>query len=280
MLVVDFRFLLSLAILAQQSLSIPFGYDDDLSNIDLGSDYSSFLQDGYPSTDSNLLAFAPNDADPGTTSETNLFDYNLFNDEDWLSYLTPGDDNSMGTFTDMTIADSGAMCPLGKREVGQSCVPQQQPQQIEPSNLDISGLSAIFGITNDNGASNNPTVGLGADANAATGSLTQPDPCLLQPPYLVHACCDGPEGTPVGVVYNFIENCALGTLYPCCCCLSTLSVFLPKVVLAEGVVILADPLTHVCLTPISACCNTISKITSMVSHYPLNYACPMSKQIH
>lgn len=216
MLVLDFQCLLSLMIFIRHGLSIPFDYSD-FSDTGLNSDYSSYFQDEYPSTDSNLLAFAPNDAEPGTTSETNPLDYSLFDNGDWLSSLPQVGDNPVGTFSDMTIADSGAICPLGKREDGASCRSPEQPQIKQPSaNLDIDGLSAIFGITNNNGGSGVQNGDLGADANAVTGSLTQSDPCLLQPPYLVHACCDGPRGTANGAIYSYIENCALGTLYPCC----------------------------------------------------------------
>lgn len=206
MLCTGFRCLLFFMISIQNSLSIPFDYND-FSETDLNTDYSSFFQDGSTGANSNLLAMSPNDVDPGTTSETNLLDYGLFDSENWLSSSTQADDNSMGTFGDMTIADSGAMCPLGKREDGKSCTVEQVPIQQPLPNLDIGGLSNIFGITDSNGKANS-----GADANAATGSQTFNDPCVTQPPpYLIHTCCDGPEGTPNGDVYFLIESCSMGT---------------------------------------------------------------------
>ena len=211
MLVLNFQRSLSLMILIQRCLSIPFDYSD-FSVPDLNSDYTSFPQDEYSNTDSNLLAFLPNDAAQDTTSDPNLLDYSLFDNGDWLSSSTQPDDNLLGTFGDMTIAGSGAMCPLGKREDGLSCKNNQQPIKQQPlPPLDLDGLSAIFGITNNNGGSGTQNGDLGTDAGVGFGSSTQTNPCLLTPPYLVHACCDGPEGMPNGEVYSVIQSCSPGT---------------------------------------------------------------------
>lgn len=265
MFVLNFQFSLSLLILIQRCLSIPFDYSD-FSVPDLNSDYTSFPQDESSNPNSNLLALSSNDADASTISDPNLIDYSLYDNEDWLSSSTQADNNLLGTFGDMTIANSGAMCPLGKREDGVSCTNDQQPikqpikQPLPP--LDLEGLSAIFGITNNNGESGTQNGDLGTDANAGTGSLSELDPCSLRSPYLVHACCDGPAGRVRGGIYNIIQSCAFGT------CTHLAPVYLlfgacQKV--AKRSFISADPITHICPPGISACCNTLSRITSMVS---------------
>lgn len=197
MLIMVFRCLFSFLVLFQCSLSIPFDYES--SDTDLSPDYSSFFSDEDPGADSNLLALSPNDADPGTTYETNV-DYSPSDNIDWFSPPNQADD--------IIISDSNAMCTLGKREDGQSCNSKPLP------NLQLPDLPGTFGISDGSGDSTSPLGNPGADANAVPGSLTLPDPCLTTPPYLTHACCEGPEGTPNGVTYFMIENCALGNVYP------------------------------------------------------------------
>lgn len=200
MLIMDFRCLLCLMVLLQHSLSIPFDYES--SDTNLNPEFSSFLQDDIPGEDPNMLALSPNGADPGATSETGLLNHSPSDNADW-SFL-PNDN-------DMIIGDSGAICPLGKKRDGESCGPQTPLPNTPLPNLQFPDLLGTFGITNDNGGSAAQSKDPSADANALTGTLTVRDPCLLQVTLLIHACCDGPPGTPNGIVYPLIEGCALGT---------------------------------------------------------------------
>lgn len=226
MLVIDLGCFLFLMILFKQSLSIPLDYDD-FYDTGLSPDFSSFLPEEYPGANSNLLSLSSNDADPGTASESNLLNYSPSDAVDWLSPPTQADENSInsiGTFNDMLISDSGAICPLGKKKKrddsgsGSSCSSSQELSPNTPPlpDLHLPDVLGTFGITNSNDGSTVPSgasgdLGTDANANAVPGSLTSPDPCLTRAPYLMHACCDGPPNQLNGDVYVTIEKCALGT---------------------------------------------------------------------
>ena len=209
MFVINIHSLICLMTLLQHSLSTPVAYD--FSNADPMSDFSVFnpeAQTEAPWEDTNLLALSTNDAD------TNLFDYSPSDSADWAFSPTQADENSLPTFNDMIFADSGAVCPLGrKRDGGRSCAADEQAPSGELPNLQLPDLLGTFGIVDEKGGSTTTLDEPKSDANAVTGSLSQPDPCIVNRfLHNLHVCCDGPlDSLPSrSNVYPWIKGCALG----------------------------------------------------------------------
>lgn len=209
MVIIKIHSLICLMALLQHSLSTPVAYD--FSNADPMSSFSDFTPEAQteaPWEDTNLLALSTNDAD------TNLFDFSPSDNVDWAFSPTQADENSLPTFNDMIFADSGAFCPLGrKRDGGRSCAPDEQPPSGELPNLQLPDLLGTFGIVNENGGSTTPSDESSPNTNAVTGSLSQPDPCLVNHfLHNLHVCCDGPlDLLPSGSnVYPWIKGCVLG----------------------------------------------------------------------
>ena len=230
MFAINFGYLLALTLSIQHTRSIPFGDDlfnnnDEKLNSDL-LDLSSFSSDAstdLPQDHSDTLTFNTNDAaindalSDASSTNNDLLDYfpsSSDNNIDWTSYLA--DDSALSTNdnNNILLADTGASCPLSKRDSqdGASCRTTPAP------NLQLPDLFGTFlGIdgTGDGGVLNPGQTGSGA--NADTGSLGQPDPCLLlraSRSYL-HVCCDGPPSAPDSInpsFYSRIDGCVLGSL--------------------------------------------------------------------
>lgn len=210
------RCLLCLTFLIRYSLSIPFSLNDfDAQGVsfDDGSYSPETLPGPSPEippvippetgfNDANLFASLPNEPVenlPSDFNNLNLPDYSPSGNQDWTSYLAP--DPLLPSNNDILISDAGASCPLGKREDGASCAPQLPKLQVP--NL-LENFMTISGGDNQQAGES------GTGADALTGSLSAPDPCLLGY-YHLHVCCEGPVGVPIGIAFNWIENCQLGT---------------------------------------------------------------------
>lgn len=202
--------LICLMALLQHTLSTPVAqYPPDA---DLTSDFSDFF-DLYPEAqtetpwkDTNMLALSTDEAD------TNLFDYSSSDNVDWTFSPTQADENFLPTFDDTILADSGAFCPLGRKRDGLSCSSTEAEESPLP-NLQFPDVLGSFGIVNDNGGSTTLSDESSSNTNAATGSLTQPDPCIgYQFLHNLHVCCDGPPDLlPSGSnVVPWIKGCVLG----------------------------------------------------------------------
>lgn len=168
------------------------------------------LEAGFsPATDMSSLSEDPDPFDAMMFLEPDSQDISLTSPTDDLTNLFSPSSFFADTGTEnedlqllLSSDDSGAFCPLGKRKRDSGyCGSSEAPSSAAPPTLVLPSILDNFPGQEGNSEG----------AGVATSELGG-DPCLVQVGYPTHLCCRGPPGYRVGLVYEAVENCALGQL--------------------------------------------------------------------